>query len=134
MTSYKSKTGPGIILLAAIVFGLLLFFAVKERSWALFAIFFLGLIITFYIFQNTLYIISDKMLWIKSGFLFNETIAIDAIKSITVKRKHLLSGPGFSVYRLIILYDDSDCVIISPLEKEKFIEHLTMINPQIIIH
>ncbi|MFT4094210.1 MAG: PH domain-containing protein [Niabella sp.] len=134
MIVYKSKASDLIKLLFAIAIILLLIFAITEKSWALAAVaaVFSGVVI--YIFLETHYTVYENLLTIKSGFLFKETIDIDTIKKISISRKHLLSGPGFSVNRLIIDYNEHDCVIISPDQQSDFLTRLKKINPDIVIN
>ncbi|MCH5719136.1 PH domain-containing protein [Niabella hibiscisoli] len=86
---------------------------------------------TLYIFYTTHYTIYENILTIKSGFLFTESLDIETIKKVSRKKRHLLSGPGFSVDRLMVEYNEHDCVIIAPRLRQAFIEHLKRINPDI---
>ncbi len=132
-TVYKSKTGSWMILLITIVFALLLYFVILDRSWGLFSLCLLGAVVIYYVFHNTVYLIGDGELKIKSGILFYEVIDISSITEIEAKRKHLLTGPGFSVHRLIIRYNDDDVVIISPSRADQFINDLKAINRDIVV-
>ncbi|WP_394801052.1 PH domain-containing protein [Niabella ginsengisoli] len=53
------------------------------------------------------------------------------MRKVTRKRKNMLSGPGFSINRLIIEYNEHDCVIIAPSQQQAFMTHLKRINPDI---
>lgn len=133
MMIYKSKSSPILKFLFAIVILVLLIFAIAEKKWALFFIILIFVFVVMYVFVETHYTIYEDTLTIKSGFLFNEDVAIESIKKITLKKKSLLSGPGFSIDRMIVHYGEHGCVIISPLLKEAFLDHLKRINPDIII-
>jgi len=109
----------------------ILIFSIMEKSWALLAIITGFTILILYLFYTTTYTIEEDILTVKSGFLFNEDVEISSIKKITQTRKHLLSGPGFSIERLVLDFNDHDCVIISPEKHEAFIAHLKNINPSI---
>ncbi|ULT40760.1 PH domain-containing protein [Niabella defluvii] len=102
-----------------------------KKSIALFAVTAGFALITLYIFYTTHYTIYENVLTIKSGFLFSASLDIDTIKKITRKRQHLLTGPGFCVDRLMIEYNEHDCVIIAPSAKTAFVAHLKRINPDI---
>ncbi|MEE6187880.1 hypothetical protein PIECOFPK_01950 [Mycovorax composti] len=133
MIVYKTKTSLIIKLLFTVVLICLLVFAALEKSVALVIITLVFTAVVLYIFRTTHYTVFEHRLIIKSGFLFYEEIDIESIKRITRKRSNLLSGPGFSVDRLIIEYGDDGCVIISPKLQKEFVEHLKSIHPDIII-
>lgn len=131
MIVYKTKASLVIKLLFATALLVLLIVALVEKSIALFAVT-SGLgAFTVYIFYNTHYTIFENMLAIKSGFLFTEEIDIESIRKVTRRRRHLLTGPGFSVDRLMVEYNEHDCVIIAPCLREAFVAHLKKINPDI---
>ena len=84
-----------------------------------------------HIFLKTTYIVENKTLKIKCGFLFNKNILIDDIKGIK-KTKNLISSPAPSFDRIEIKYGKFDEVIISPKDKVGFAKDLTLINPTIV--
>lgn len=133
MIVYKTKASVQIKLLFVIALLILLLTSLFEKSWALlaFTIGIGGLVV--YIFYATQYIVYNNVLTISSGFIFGESIEIETIKRITRKKKHLLSGPGFSTDRLIIEFEEHGCVVISPSQKDLFLKHLKRINPDIVI-
>jgi hypothetical protein len=131
MIVYKTKASLIIKLLFAIALVLFLIIALMEKNIALFTVTIVVSAVIIYIFNHTYYTIYKNTLTIKSGFIFNESLKIDTIKKVTRKRKNLLSGPGFSVNRLIIEYNEHDCVIISPILQKEFLGHLKRINPDI---
>jgi hypothetical protein len=55
---------------------------------------------------------------------------IQTIKEIKETRNPL-SSPAASIDRLLIIYNRADKVMISPKDKEAFINHLKSINPNI---
>lgn len=79
---------------------------------------------------TTYYQIEDRVLRIKSGFLFNKTITIESIRKIT-STKSALSSPATSPARLEIMYNKNDSIIISPKDKAGFINELKKIKPDI---
>lgn len=131
MIVYKTKASLIIKLLFVTALVVLLSATVLEKSIALFAITAGFALIILYIFYTTHYTIYENILTIKSGFLFSASLDIDSIKKITRKRQHLLTGPGFSVDRLMIEYNEHDCVIIAPSAQTAFVAHLKRINPDI---
>lgn len=130
---YKSKTSLLIKLLFFLAILILLLFSITEKSWGLCFVAISFAVIALYIFSTTYYTVYKNKLTIKSGFLFNEKIDINMIKKVKSLRKNIFSGPGFSAHRLLINYNDHDCVIISPNLQQTFIDHLTSINPDIVI-
>jgi len=78
---------------------------------------------------NTKYYIRDEHLVIK-GVLKDTLIPIVSITSVNSTRNPS-SAPALSMDRLEINYGNFDFVLISPLEKEHFVEELLKINPQI---
>jgi len=78
---------------------------------------------------NTKYYIRDDQLVIK-GVLKDTLIPIESITSVKTTRNPL-SAPALSMDRLEINYGKYEFTLISPLEKERFVEELLKVNPQI---
>ena len=78
---------------------------------------------------NTKYYIRDEHIVIK-GVLKDTLIPIASISSLNLTRNPS-SAPALSMDRIEIIYDNFDFVLISPLEKERFVEELLKINPKI---
>lgn len=133
MQIYKSKIDNGIILLlAASLLGPNMVFLIKGE-WAGLLIMLAVVAFVFYSFIQTKYIVTDTVLQVKSGFLVNKKIAIQEILSIT-KTDSIMSAPANSITdRIEVKYKPNKSVIISPKEKQAFVEQLLKINPNIII-
>ncbi|MEE9364894.1 MAG: PH domain-containing protein [Cellulophaga sp.] len=129
MKRYNSKIGIGILLFLITVFGGTTIFLIYSQAWSGIAINAVTIIFITYLYLNTYYTIIGAQLFVKSGFLVNETIEISAITKIT-KTKNLISSPALSLDRLEVFYSNST-VIISPKDKLEFINHLQKINPDI---
>jgi uncharacterized membrane protein YdbT with pleckstrin-like domain len=127
---YKSKIGLELVIPLFIILGGATFMTLYTSRWL--ALFILLAIDAFiiHLFTTTFYQIKDDRLRIKSGFLYNTTIDIHAIKQI-VATNNLLSSPALSLDRLEIKYNRFDSVLVSPKEKLKFIENLKQVNPAI---
>ncbi len=129
---YKSKVSGRIICLVCLIALLpvvpVIYFAF---SWvAILAIFFLFALI-FYCMFSVRYIIEDTTLRIKCGFFLNEKVDIMKITKIT-ETSSILSAPAASLDRIAIyLRRQYSPVIISPENKNEFIEELQSINPDI---
>ena len=78
---------------------------------------------------NTKYYIRDEHLVIK-GVLKDTLIPIVSITSVNSTRNPS-SAPALSMDRLEINYGKYEFTLISPLEKERFVEELLKVNPQI---
>ena len=134
---YKSKVDFGFLLLFFIIFFLtsicllvygenLLVEIQIISALLLFLIFYV-----FYLFYNIRYTISDKVLKIRCGFIYNKSLNIEKITFISAT-KTLLSSPAASLDRIELHYDKYNSVVISPKNKGKFINDLLKINPFII--
>jgi hypothetical protein len=92
-----------------------------------------GLLILFfiYLYHSTEYIITnDKVLLIKCGFLINERIDVKTINKIK-KTRTILAAPAFSFDRMQINFGLYQSVVISPKDKDNFLQQLLLINPEI---
>ena len=83
-----------------------------------------------YIYLTTYYLISDKLLKVKCGFMINRSINIDSIKKIS-ETNNPLSSPANSFDRLEIRFSNAGVILVSPKDKMGFIHHLKKLNPQI---
>ena len=130
MSTYRSKPGWQFILPLAIILGGFGFIVIYNKVWfGLALILILASLIT-HMVLTTYYQIEDRVLKIKSGFLLNKTIAIGSIRKIA-GTKSPLSAPATSLDRLEIMYNKTDSIIISPKDKNGFINELKSINPSI---
>ncbi|CAM3519698.1 hypothetical protein FSS13T_08570 [Flavobacterium saliperosum S13] len=80
--------------------------------------------------QKTEYTISENTLNVKSGFLVNKKIDVKTIRKIE-NTKSIISAPALSRDRILLIYNKFDDIEISPKDKEEFIKHLLVINPNI---
>ncbi|WP_152657476.1 PH domain-containing protein [Oceanobacillus sp. CFH 90083] len=129
---FKSKMDVwiGIFLIPSILFLLFLFI----RSILLSEIITI-IILSLFIFWlssllfHTKYIVNNQHLIIKSGF-WKISIPIREIHFIR-KTKNIYSAPALSIHRIEISYGTYRIIYISPESKEKFIQVLQEINPDI---
>lgn len=104
---------------------------VKEEDLVVFVILLISFIFIMYLLYDTNYIITQGILKIHSGFIVNKNISISKIKSIK-KTDSILSAPAASLSdRIEIFYDNSKSVVISPKDKQGFVEELLIQNPDI---
>lgn len=129
-TTYKSKIDIGLTFPIFIVLlgvgGLMAFL----RVWAGFAIILLLLTFMIHMLLTTQYKITGKFLRIKSGIFVNKSVNIDTIRKIT-ETNSILSSPANSLDRLELRYNKFDRIIISPKDKDSFINILSELNPNI---
>ena len=129
---FKSKVDPllAIVLLATVV---LCFFPVLLEDGLLIGLL-IGIPMAIFIFLlwiNTKYYIRGEHIVIK-GIIKDTLIPIHTITSVRHTRNPA-SAPALSMDRLEINYGLYDYAIISPLEKERFIEELLKVNQHITI-
>lgn len=127
---YKSKIGGGMVVIPLLVVGGVAILMAFQEIWiGLLPLFLLSAYI-FHLFLNTYYVIEDRTLTIRCGLFFRKMIEIDSIKKVTPTNL-MMSAPAVSLDRLEILYNKFDSVLISPKDKEGFVQHLKSINPGI---
>ena len=132
MTTYRSKIGIEIMMPLSLILIWILIAEINNRNWPGLAIillisaFFAHFLFTIY------YQVDEKLLVVKCSFLINTSIEIRSIKTIR-ESGSILAAAAASLDRLEILYNENDSILISPEEKEKFIEHLVGINPNIVV-
>ena len=130
MTRYNSKIGIGILLFLIIVLGGVSIPMIINKIWIGLAVILLVIGFIGYIFTTTYYLIEDKDLIIKSGFMVNKTISIDTIRKIS-ESNNPLSSPANSLDRLEINYSRNGTILISPKNKAGFLNQIIEINPKI---
>jgi len=132
---YKSKIDWWFHIIAAVfiltnIWSLIMFFSnggierVDRFSFGVTAFLFLlcnAFIIPLWL--NTYYVIKDDELYIKCGYMKPKTIPYNTIKSINESRSPLASA-GLSLDRIEIKYNKHDIILISPVNKQEFIELL----------
>jgi hypothetical protein len=128
---YKSGVSIWLvsILLAVFVFLILMLYFDHAPWFALFIVIGIASFVL-QLFINTYYTIEDTTLKIRSGFLYKLSVDILQIKKIE-ETNSPLSSPAASFDRLEILYNKFDSVLISPKDKQAFIDELLRINPSI---
>jgi hypothetical protein len=82
-----------------------------------------------WIWFTTYYVIQENSLIVRSAFI-HKIIPIHDIKSIR-KTFNPLSSPALSLNRLEIQYGTYNRVLISPENREQFLEELVKLNPSI---
>jgi hypothetical protein len=130
MEKFKSKIDIWLVLFLGIIFGGAAIRMAIDGVWG--GLITIGFAIAFvvHMFMTTFYTIEDKKLIIKCGFLIDISVEVEQIKRIS-ETNNVMSSPALSLDRLEILYNKFDTVMISPKEKNKFIEAIRYINPEV---
>lgn len=129
MLNFKSKKD---IWLAVSIWGviiLMIFMMITEQNIVMYIVGILNNALLLWLWFGTSYKIDDENLIVKNG-PFKSTIDIKSIKKLRAT-KTLLAGPALSIDRIEIQYKRYDSVIVSPKEKNKFIESLLSKNKSI---
>ena len=131
--TYKSKIDIWLVVLFYVMMLLpTLVTLIDMFSWIMVALDVLLLGFVSITLFNTRYIIDGELLYIKCGFLPKEKCFISQI--VKIKNTHnIISAPAISLDRIEIRLNNRQQLIISPLDKEEFINHLRAINPNIIV-
>jgi hypothetical protein len=130
MRIYRSKIGIEILAPIILILGVTFYLHIVNEIWIGVVINSAVAIFITYLYTGTKYIIDDKRLFVKAGFLVNQTIPIQEIKCIA-RTNSILSSPALSLDRIQLFYGKSGSVIISPKDKNAFVNHLQQINPDI---
>ena len=101
-------------------------------SWTMVVLVLIMLAFASILIFNTKYIVAQETLSIKCGFLPVEKYDIRQIASIR-STNTIISAPAASLDRIEIRLTTGKSVVISPADKQKFIEHLLKINPNIAV-
>ncbi|KGO95206.1 PH domain-containing protein [Flavobacterium enshiense] len=131
---FKSKIDIAlpILILSGMIPGFVL--SLREQDWVFLGILISTLVFSAYLFLTTDYTITGKNLKVRSGFLVNKNISIEAIKSIE-KTDSIWNAPAASLTdRIEIVYNQSDTIVISPKGREDFIKELLKLNPNIVVN
>lgn len=130
MRKYPSKISFGLVFfIIAILFGSSIPM-ISPPVWLGLIANLLVLAFVAHLFTITCYVIDGNSIIIKSSFIVNKKIDINRVKKIS-ETNSPLSAPATSLDRLEIAYDEYGSILISPKDKSGFINHITLLNPQI---
>lgn len=101
-----------------------------DFSWVLLGIDVLVLLFLVDLFRNTKYEIVGKRLVVRSGILLRVSCDICLLQSVA-KTRTLLSAPALSLDRIKINVKGGGLLIVSPRQKQEFINALLAVNPNI---
>lgn len=130
MKKYPSKISYGLVLIIlAIIIGSTIPL-VSPPIWSGLLINLIILVFISHLLLSTYYVIEGDFLVVKSGFVVNKKIDINAIRTIT-ETNSIIGSPAASFDRLNIVYNQYNSILISPRHKTEFIAHIKTINSQI---
>lgn len=101
-------------------------------SWTLVFLVVILLVLASSLIFNTKYIIENETLSIKCGILPIEKYSIQQIQSIQ-NTNTIMAAPAISLDRIEIRFTNRKAVVISPLDKHRFIEYVCKVNPTIVV-
>nr|WP_294777739.1 PH domain-containing protein [uncultured Flavobacterium sp.] len=125
MKVYKSKIDWWLIIVIFVVFCYPMIEGILSKDYVMFSVSFGVLSLVFLLFKSIKYKIEGEHLqvWLTK-------IDIKSIKKI-YSTHNPLSSPALSLDRIAVVYNKYDEVLISPKEREAFIQELLKINPNI---
>ena len=128
MKTYPSKVDLWLVIVLGISFGCPIVIGILDNNYYFSGIFIVISIITFFYLKKIQYTIQDENL-----IIWKTKIDIKSIRKI-YRTRNIISSPALSLDRIAIVYNQYDEVLISPINKEDFIEELMKINPNIIFN
>ena len=127
---FRSKIGLGLALPIGIIWGGVTVLLIYQEIWWMAAFMLLLLSWITHLFLTTKYILEGDTLNIQSGFLYKKKMNISEVQKI-IESNNPLSSPAASLDRLEIRKTPWDYVLISPKQKEDFIQAMLEKNPNI---
>ena len=127
---FRSKIGLGLALPIGIIWGGVTVLLIYQEIWWMAAFLLLLLSWITHLFLTTKYILEGDTLLIQSGFLYKKKMNISEVQKI-IESNNPLSSPAASLDRLEIRKTTWDYVLISPKQKEDFIQAMLERNPNI---
>ncbi|WP_374401348.1 PH domain-containing protein [Flavobacterium sp.] len=105
--------------------------SVREKDLILFAIMLSVFTLIMYLLYDTYYVITHGNLKVHSGFIVNKNISIGSITLIK-KTDSILSAPASSLTdRIEVCYGNSKSIVISPKDRQHFVDELLKQNVEI---
>jgi hypothetical protein len=129
MTRYNSKIGLEILLPLILSMGGASICLGLNAQWLGVLVLTIITLLIYALFKTTYYTIDENKLIIRSFFIVNKKVNVQSIKIVRESRNPI-SAPAASLDRLEVI-STVDSVLISPKDKNTFIEEITTINPRI---
>ena len=125
MKVFKSKIDWWLVVLVLVIFGYPIIDGILSKEYVLSLVFGLILLVFYFLSKTIRYKIDSENL-----IIWNTKISIHSIRKI-YRTNNPLSSPALSLDRIVVVYNTYDEVLISPREREEFIQELLKINPNI---
>jgi hypothetical protein len=125
MKVFKSKIDWWLVVLVLVIFGYPIIDGILSKEYVLSLVFGLILVVFYFLSKTIRYKIDSENL-----IIWNTKISIHLIRKI-YRTNNPLSSPALSLDRIAVVYNTYDEVLISPREREEFIQELLKINPNI---
>ena len=125
MKVFKSKIDWWLVVLVLVIFGYPIIDGILSKEYVLSLVFGLILVVFYFLSKTIRYKIDSENL-----IIWNTKINIHSIRKI-YRTNNPLSSPALSLDRIAVVYNTYDEVLISPREREEFIQELLKINPNI---
>ncbi|WP_295771349.1 PH domain-containing protein [uncultured Mucilaginibacter sp.] len=129
-TTFRSKIGLELVIPLGVVFIATSVPMVMDGLWSGFIVIGVVALFTAHMLYSTYYVVNNSIVNIRCGFLVNQNVDIDTIKSIK-ETNNALSSPASSLDRLEIAYNKYDSVMISPKDKAGFIALIQSVKPDV---
>ena len=129
MTRYNSKIGLEISLPLFISMGGASICLGLNAQWLGVLVLSILTLLIYLLFKATYYIVDDNILRVSSSFIVNKKVDIQSITKVRETRNPI-SAPAASLDRLEVI-STRGSVLISPKNKNAFIEDITTANPRI---
>jgi len=129
MTRYNSKIGLEISLPLIISMGGASICLGLNAQWLGVLVLSILTLLIYLLFKATYYIVDDNILRVRSSFIVNKKVDIQSITKVRETRNPI-SAPAASLDRLEVI-STRGSVLISPKNKNAFIEDITTANPRI---
>lgn len=131
MTVFKAKFDWWLVLVLISTCGFSIYAAIADgTSWIGYLLIIGLFVVVLMMLFKTSYSVDESTLKIYSFPFYNKKIPIESIVSIEYSRS-LLSAPAPSLMRLEIIYNKYDSILISPQNREAFIDEVLKHNANV---
>src|SRR5690554_1328100 len=128
---YKSKMSKGLIIVLVLLFLYIVYQMITEPvGFWIILICLIFVVVFFYNILSLRYTIENKKLIVTTKIFYHKSIDIKSIRKIE-ETNTIISAPANSFDRLEIIYNKFDSLIVSHENKQRFIEDLLAIHPEI---
>lgn len=128
---YKSKMSKGLIISLVLLFLYVVYQMITEPvGFWIILICLIFVVVFFYNILSLRYTIENKKLIVTTKIFYHKSIDIKSIRKIE-ETNTIISAPANSFDRLEIIYNKFDNLVVSPENKQRFIEDLLAIHPEI---